>query len=72
MEALAARHAARRTILVRAALAALLTGRRERNAADAVGQLLLDRDRGELSLAYLPVVRRLVREGFLSAASTTL
>ena len=34
--------------------------------------LLLDRDRGELSLAYLPAVRRLVREGFLSAASTTL
>jgi len=34
--------------------------------------LLLDRDRDELSAAYLPAVRSLVLEGFLSVGTTTL
>ena len=33
--------------------------------------LLLDRDRGELATAYLPVVRSLVREGFLEVLGAT-
>jgi Methyltransferase small domain len=34
--------------------------------------VLLDRDRDELATAYLPVVRSLVREGFLSVVATTV
>ena len=37
---------------------------------EALAQLL-DRDRDELSAAYLPAVRSLVREGFLSVGATT-
>jgi methylase of polypeptide subunit release factors len=34
--------------------------------------LLLERERGELATAYLPAVRSLVREGFLSVGTATL
>jgi hypothetical protein len=63
---------ARRVDTVEAALAGASDGELTVGQILDALALLLDRDRDELTAAYLPTARRLVREGFLSVAGGML